>query len=352
MDQNQLKAFVEGRELHAYQYMGAHVEKDGVMFRVWAPNARSIALIGSFNQWDEKAHIMTKDEHGIWSVFVQGAKPADTYKYRVTQSTGAVVDKMDPFAFSSELRPDTASIVSDLSYDRWSDGAWLDQRNKGFDAPVNIYELHVGSWKKEEDQEFIRYADIVDDLIAHCKKHHYTHVEVMPLCEYPFDGSWGYQCTGYFSSTSRYGTNQDLMAFVNALHNAGIGLIMDFVPVHFVTDNYALASFDGTHLYEYEKDNDANSQWGTYNFDLWKEEVRSFLMSAANFWIDVYHFDGLRMDAISNAIFWHGNKVNGVNEGACDFMKRMNYLLNEEHQGKIMLIAEDSTDFPDDQIHL
>ena len=168
----------------------------------------------------------------------------------------------------------------------------------------------------------------------------------MPLCEYPFDGSWGYQCTGYFSSTSRYGTNHELMHFVNALHEAGIGVIMDFVPVHFVKDNYALGMFDGTPLYEYSKPEDANSEWGTANFNLWKEEVRSFLMSAANFWVDVYHVDGLRMDAISNAIFWHGNKNNGVNEGACDFMKRMNHLLNEAHQGKIMLIAEDSSDFP------
>ena len=347
MDQKQLTAFFEGRDLYAYHMFGAHIEKDGVNFTLYAPNAQTISLIGTFNDWDENAHVMTKDDAGIWHVFVKGAKPGDSYKYRVTQSTGNVVDKMDPYAFYSELRPNTASIVADLSYDQWSDQKWLENRSKGFDQPVNIYELHVGSWKKDEGEEFISYADIEQDLIAHCKKHNYTHVEVMPLCEYPFDGSWGYQCTGYFSSTARYGTNQDLMHFVNELHKAGIGVIMDFVPVHFVTDNYALAKFDGTSLYEYEKEHDANSQWGTYNFDLWKEEVRSFLMSAANFWIDIYHFDGLRMDAISNAIFWHGDKRNGVNEGACNFMKRMNFMLNEEYQGKIMLIAEDSTDFAD-----
>ena len=347
MDQRKTKAFFEGRDIHAYNIFGAHLEANGVRFRVYAPNAKNISVIGTFNNWDDQASKMKKDKRGIWECFVEGAKDKDSYKYRVWQANGELVDKMDPYAFYSELRPNTASIVSDLSYDGWTDKKWLDQRNKGFDSPVNIYEMHVGSWRKDdENEEFVQYHEIEKELIEHCKKHHFTHVEVMPLCEYPFDGSWGYQCTGYFSSTSRYGTNHELMHFVNALHEAGIGVIMDFVPVHFVKDNYALGMFDGTPLYEYSKPEDANSEWGTANFNLWKEEVRSFLMSAANFWIDVYHVDGLRMDAISNAIFWHGNKNNGVNEGACDFMKRMNHLLNEAHQGKIMLIAEDSSDFP------
>ncbi|HAM30631.1 MAG TPA: 1,4-alpha-glucan branching enzyme, partial [Erysipelotrichaceae bacterium] len=225
----------------------------------------------------------------------------------------------------------------------------MDSRTKGFDDPLSIYELHLGSWKRPEEMgpnEFPKYLDIVDDLIAHCKKFHFTHVEVMPLCEHPFDGSWGYQDTAYFSTTSRYGTNVELMQFVNKLHEAGIGIIMDFVPVHFVKDNFALARFDGTPLYEYSNPDDANSEWGTANFDLWKEEVRSFLMSAANYWLDIYHMDGLRWDAISNAIFWKGNKDRGVNEGACDFMKRTNFMINEKYKGKVMLIAEDSTDFP------
>lgn len=349
MDYKTTEAFFEGRELKAYDIFGAHVKRGSVDFTVYAPAAQSISVIGTFNDWDENAHRMEKNDQGIWSCNVKKAKKGDHYKYRITQQDGTVVDKMDPYAFYSELRPNTASIVSDLTYKKWKDKKWLEQRNKGFDSPVNIYEMHVGSWKMDKDIEeegFMKYDEIVDDLIQHCKDHHYTHVEVMPLCEYPFDGSWGYQCTGYFSSTSRYGSNEDLMNFVNKLHQNNIGVIMDFVPVHFVKDNYALAKYDGTSLYEYEKDEDAHSEWGTYNFDLWKEEVRSYLMSAANFWIDVYHFDGLRMDAISNAIFWHGNKNNGVNEGACNFMKRMNYMLNEEHEYKIMLIAEDSTDFP------
>lgn len=345
MDQNLTKAFFEGNEIQAYNIFGAHIKGKSVEFKVYAPNAESIAVIGSFNNWDDTKNIMKKDDQGIWTCRSTKAKEGDPYRYRVTRKGGEIVDKSDPYAFYTELRPQNASIISSLNFDQWEDEKWMASRNKGFDSPVNIYEMHVGSWKKD-GEDFVHYNEIQEELIEHCRKHHFTHVEVMPLSEYPFDGSWGYQSTGYFSSTSRYGTNKDLMNFINALHKAGIGVIMDFVPVHFVRDDFALRLFDGTPLYEYAKDCDANSQWDTLNFDLWKEEVRSFLMSAANFWLDIYHVDGLRMDAISNAIFWHGNKDNGVNEGACDFMKRMNYLLNEAHQGKIMLIAEDSSDYP------
>ena len=344
MEYTLTQAFFEGRDIKAYNIFGAHVQKDGVRFAVYAPNAQRISVVGSFNDWDETADPMVRDEKGIWECTVKSAKVGDSYKYRVVQKYGNVVDKIDPYAFYSEMRPKTNSVIADLSYDGWTDKKWMNSRSKNFDKPVNIYEMHVGSWTKE-GEEFCQYKDIEADLIAHCKKHNFTHVEVMPLCEHPFDGSWGYQCTAYFASTARCGTNQDLMHFVNALHEAGIGIIMDFVPVHFVKDDYALRYFDGTPLYEYDKEEDANSEWGTLNFNLWREEVRCFLMSAANFWLDKYHFDGLRMDAISNAIFWKGNKTRGVNEGACNFMKRMNHMLNEEHKGKIMLIAEDSSDF-------
>ena len=350
MDKKKTQAFFEGREIKAYTIFGAHPVKKGVEFTLWAPHAQKISVIGSFNDWDPEADPMKKDdETGIWTATVKEAAPGDSYKYRVTQVTGDIVDKIDPYAFYSEKRPQTASIIADLSFDGWTDQKWMDQRTVGFDDPISIYEIHVGSWKRDPEMgpnDFVNYLDIVDDLIEECHKNHFSHVEVMPLCEYPFDGSWGYQCTGYFSTTSRYGTNQDLMEFVNRLHNAGIGIIMDFVPVHFVKDNFALARFDGTPLYEYPNPDDANSEWGTANFDLWKEEVRSFLMSAANYWLDVYHFDGLRADAISNAIYWKGNKERGMNEGACNFMKRMNFTLKQEYKGKIMLIAEDSTDFP------
>ena len=347
MKNTYLKDFHEGRSLDAYRHFGAHPEREGVRFTVYAPNAQAIQVIGSFDDWECEGHEMKKvDERGTWSLYIKGVKVGDSYKYRITQATGRVVDKMDPYAFYSELRPNTASVVEDLSNDSWEDAEWLKSRSKNFDRPVNIYEVHIGSWMKEEDEDFVNYRKIAGRLIEYVKENHFTHIELMPLCEYPFDGSWGYQCSGYYSVTSRYGTCHDLMYLVNEAHKAGIGVIMDFVPVHFVKDDFSLSYFDGTALYEYPRAHDADSQWGTANFDLWKEEVRSFLMSAASFWIDVYHFDGLRMDAISNAIFWHGNKQLGVNEGALDFIKRMNFMLNEKYKGKIMLIAEDSTDFP------
>ena len=341
--------YYKGCALDSYELFGAHLceerGKKGVRFTVYAPHAQGIQVIGSFDDWSCKGPQMRrKDDKGIWSLFVAEAKEGDMYKYRVTQATGRIVDKMDPYAFYSELRPNTASIVTNLDYKKWSDEKWLAQRTKNFDKPVNIYEMHLGSWKKDEDQEWVNYKDIAKELIAYVKENNFTHIELMPLNEYPFDGSWGYQCSGYFSATSRYGSAQELMYLINACHRANIGIIMDFVPVHFVRDDFSLSYFDGTPLYEYEKACDADSQWGTANFNLWREEVRSFLMSAAAFWIDKYHVDGLRMDAISNIIHWHGNKDLGENEGALHFIKRMNYHLSEAYKG-VMLIAEDSSDF-------
>lgn len=360
MTKKDLTPFFEGRELNAFEYFGAHPKKEGVEFVLYAPHAQQVDVIGDFNNWTTNEDKMVKDDQGVWTVTIPAAKAGDAYKYHVIQVDGKPVDKIDPYAFRAKLRPEHDSIITDLGFDGWTDQEWMAKRNKGFNEPVSIYEMNIGSWRekntrveeidsKEEQKEdglFVSYSDIVDELIIHCKKYNFTHVEVMPLSEFPFDGSWGYQVTGFFSVTSRYGTNEELMEFVNKLHNAGIGVIMDFVPVHFVKDDYALRMFDGTPLYEYNKMEDADSEWGTSYFDLWKESVRSFLMSAANYWIKEYHFDGLRMDAISNAIFWKGNKNNGENKGATDFMKRMNFMLNHEYEGKIMLIAEDSTDFP------
>ena len=350
MNKKAIEQYYQGYCLNAYEIFGAHLAnekgKAGVRFTTYAPHAQKIQVIGSFNDWScEGGEMKRTDEKGIYSVFIPGAKVGDMYKYRVTQSTGRVVDKMDPYAFHSELRPNTASIVADLDFSLWSDEKWLSKRTKNLDQPLNIYEVHLGSWKKDKDVEWINYRDIADDLIAYLKEMHFTHVEFMPLCEYPFDGSWGYQCSGYFSVTSRYGECEDLAYLINALHKAGFGVIMDFVPVHFVRDDFSLSYFDGTPLYEYERAHDADSQWGTANFNLWREEVRSFLMSAAAFWFDKYHVDGLRMDAISNIIHWHGNKDLGVNEGALDFIRRMNFHLNKRFAG-VMLIAEDSSDFP------
>lgn len=350
MKNKRIEQYYEGNCLDAYEYFGAHIGeergKKGVRFTTYAPHAQSIQVIGSFDDWSCVGNEMKRmDDKGVWSIFIKDAKAGDMYKYRVTQATGRVVDKMDPYAFYSELRPNTASIVNDVNFKVWSDQKWLAQRNKNFDKPVNIYEMHLGSWRKGEDQEWVNYREIADELIAYLKKMQFTHVEFMPLCEFPFDGSWGYQCSGYFSVTSRYGSCEDLAYLINKLHKANIGVIMDFVPVHFVRDDFSLSYFDGTPLYEYEKAHDADSQWGTANFNLWREEVRSFLMSAAAFWLDKYHIDGLRMDAISNIIHWHGNKDLGENKGALDFIRRMNYNLSTRFQG-VMLIAEDSSDFP------
>lgn len=348
MNNKILKSFYEGHCLNAYEIFGAHIDtkKKGVNFTVYAPHAQNIQVIGSFNDWSCEGNQMKRiDDKGTWTCFVKGAKAQDMYKYRITQATGRVVDKIDPFAFYSELRPNTASIVADLSYGKWKDEEWIKHRDKDFDKPVNIYEMHLGSWRKDEDEEWVNYKKIAKELIAYVKANNFTHVEFMPLNEYPFDGSWGYQCSGYYSATSRYGTCDELMYLINELHKNKIGVIMDFVPVHFVRDDFALSYFDGTPLYEYEKSCDADSQWGTANFNLWKEEVRSFLMSAASFWIDKYHIDGLRMDAISNIIFWHGNKDLGVNEGAIHFIRRLNFNLSKQYKG-VMLIAEDSSDYP------
>ncbi len=345
-----LETFYQGYCLNAYDVFGAHVtQKDGVhgvMFRVYAPHAQGIQVIGTFNHWMGEEHEMEKiDNKGTWQLFVPNIKEGDMYKYRIIQCSGDIVDKMDPYAFSSEIRPCTASIITKWDDALWSDDTWMLTRSKLLQKPLNIYEMHIGSWKKEGYDKDVTYKQLVKDLIPYLKHNHFTHVEFLPLHEYPYDGSWGYQCSGYYSATSRYGTCEQLIYLINALHRENIGVILDFVPVHFVKDTFSLATFDGTRLYEYEHDHDAQSQWGTLNFHVWKEEVRSFLMSAAAFWLDKYHIDGLRMDAVSHLIYWQGNKHMGRNEGALDFIKRLNYHLSQQFP-QVLLIAEDSSDFP------
>lgn len=348
MKRSIIDAFFEGQSINAYELFGAQKafeKKEGYRFSVWAPNAKSVQVIGSFNDWSCEECLMEKiDKRGIWSVFIPDVKANDVYKYRVEQVSGIKVDKMDPFGFYSELRPNTASIVVDRTYNKWNDEKWLEKRDKNYNNPVNIYELHLGAWKKEEGED-VNYKSIAKDLIRYAKDNNYTHIELMPLNEHPFDGSWGYQASSYFAATSRYGSVDELKYLINECHKADIGVLFDFVPVHFVMDNFALNKFDGTHVYEYASDADAYSEWGTANFDLWKEEVRSFLMSAAAYWIEQFHVDGLRMDAISNAIYWQGNKDRGENEGGIAFIRRMNFKLSQAFKG-VMLIAEDSTDYP------
>ena len=357
IDQKILEKFHQGMCLNAYGVFGAHFENvnstNGVRFTVWAPEAIAISVVGEFNNWDGQANVMQRYEHdgSVWTVFVEGVREMAMYKYRIQTRDGRIVERADPYGFFSELRPGTASKVFDMEHYGWTDGPWMVHRSRNFDRALNIYEAHIGSWKlkkeatAEKDGEFFSYDEMIDELIPYVKKMGYTHLELMPLAEHPFDGSWGYQVTGYYSATSRYGTPKQLMNFINACHRENIGVIMDYVPAHFVKDAHGLYEFDGSCLYGYPDDYRRYSEWDTVYFDLGREEVRSFMMSCLNFWATYYHIDGIRFDAVSNLIFWKGNKNMGINDGAMDFMKRMNFHLHENFP-TLMTIAEDSSDYP------
>jgi 1,4-alpha-glucan branching enzyme len=345
-----LKSFYEGDCFESYKYFGAHITEEnglkGVRFSVYAPNALSIQVIGEFNGWTGENHVMNHvDMKGTYSLFIEGAKEGTMYKYRIKQATGTICDKADPYAFYSELRPNTASIITNLDNDLFQDIEWMTNRSKNFNKPVNIYELHLGSWRKPNKDEWYHYDEICNELIKYVFENGFSHIEIMPLNEHPFDGSWGYQSSGFFSATSRYGTVKELMILINKCHENNIGVILDFVPVHFVRDNFSLAMFDGTPLYEYDHKDIASSEWGSCNFNYYKNEVISFLMSAATFWIETYHIDGLRMDAMSNAIYWQGNSARGVNSGGIAFLQKMNSGLLKMYPS-VMLIAEDSSNYP------
>ncbi|MBP3867952.1 MAG: 1,4-alpha-glucan branching enzyme, partial [Solobacterium sp.] len=347
MDQARIiEAFHQGHCIDAWQLFGAHFSyegAEGVRFTVYAPHARNVSVIGSFNNWDGSEACMERTGFsGVWSIFLASAKEWDSYKYRIEDINGKLIDKSDPYAFYSETRPENASKIYNLHDIRWDDEEWMRTRSAGYDRAVSIYEVYAGGWKKNGKYPYT-YGMLEENLIPYVKEHGFTHIELMPLNEYPFDGSWGYQASGYYSCTSRYGNPTEFARFVNACHKAGIGVIMDMVPVHFVKDAFGLRRFDGQALYEYRKPEDAESQWGTLNFDLWSEEVRSFLISSAMFWCSVYHIDGIRMDAVANMIYWNGNSNRGTNEGAVNFMKRLNYFIKKEFP-QVMLIAEDSSD--------
>jgi 1,4-alpha-glucan branching enzyme len=347
MRQQIIRQFHEGHCLDAHKVYGAHFEKEndkhGVRFSVFAPAAQRIQVSGSFNSWSEVD--LDREEDGTWTKFIQGVPEWSLYKYKIQKNEGTWIEKSDPYAFASEVRPKVGNLVVDLGGFNWGDKTWISKRRKHFDEPMNIYELHLGSWMKRDGLFWMNYEELVHHLIPYIKDMGYTHIELMPLIEHPFDGSWGYQAHGYFSLTSRYGTPKQFMHLINQCHINNIGVILDFVPVHFVKDDFGLRYFDGSALYEYPNVKDANSQWDTMNFDLGKEEVRSFMMSSASFWMETYHIDGLRVDAVSNLIYWHGNKSNGSNEGAVAFIRRLNYYLNVRYPG-VTMIAEDSSDFP------
>lgn len=352
LDNFLIKLFFEGKCLEAYKVFGAHPDKKGVRFTVYAPHARSVQVVGNFNDWDGTQHYMERyNDGGVWTLYIEGLKQYDLYKYRIETPSGAIVDRADPYAFFSEIRPGTASKVYNLDGYRWHDSRWMKSRSNNYDRNMNIYEANLGSWKMKKeftdtsDGEFYSYEEMIDEIIPYVKKMGYTHIEVMPLNEFPFDGSWGYQATGYFSATSRYGHPKQLKDFINACHKEGIGVIMDFVPAHFVKDGHGLYQFDGGWVYEYADVNNRYSEWDSVYFDVTKDTVRSFLKSAVHFWAEEFHIDGIRFDAVSNLIYWKGNKDFGTNNGALEFLKTMNEQIHERYPA-LMTIAEDSTYFP------
>lgn len=341
-----LHDFYGGKAFDAYEFFGAHIQDGGVLFRVYAPNAECIAVIGEFNHWTDE--IMEKEgQSGVYTFFSKEAKKGQMYKYRIFQRDGKVIERADPYGFGMELRPNSASIIVDLNEYIFTDEKWVEARDKNYNKPMNIYEVHLGSWHTNSDDEngWYSYSEIADLLIPYVKEQGYTHIEFLPLSEHPADCSWGYQITGFFSPTSRYGTAKELKELVDKCHRAQIGVIMDFVPVHFALDSYALACFDGTALYEYPHEDVKCSEWGSYNFIHARGEVCSFLQSSAHYWLKEFHFDGLRMDAISNALYWMGDTKRGVNVCTVQFIKQMNAGLHQLNKG-IMLIAEDSTSYP------
>ena len=353
--------FHAGTNNRAYDFLGAHRGADGdfVTFRVWAPHARGVSVIGDFNDWDDRAAVMQKlPESDVWECAVPEVMVYDNYKYRIWCDDGTVRDKADPFAFHSETRPGTASKFYEMDGYRWKDAAWQQKKasHNPYESPMNIYEVHAGSWKQHDDGNFYSYRDLAESLVPYVKDMGYTHIELMPLSEYPFDGSWGYQVTGYFSATSRYGTPHDLMYFIDTCHQNDIAVILDWVPAHFPKDAFGLADFDGRACYEYEDPRKGeHKDWGTKVFDYGRKEVVSFLMSSATFWLDRYHIDGLRVDAVASMLYldygrehgqWVPNRYGGnENLEAVDFLRTLNALVFRDFPG-VLMIAEESTAWP------
>ncbi|ATV58678.1 1,4-alpha-glucan branching enzyme [Fusobacterium pseudoperiodonticum] len=337
--------FHRGEYRQAYEYFGAHPNRSSTIFRIWAPTAKSVAVVGDFNNWNarEEDYCQKITNEGIWEVEIKKVKKGTIYKFQIETSWGQKILKADPYAFYSELRPQTASVVNGISKFRWGDKKWLNNREIGYAKPINIYEVHLGSWKKKEDGTYYNYREIAELLVEYMLEMNYTHIEIMPITEYPFDGSWGYQATGYYSVTSRYGTPEDFMYFVNYFHKNNLGVILDWVPGHFCKDAHGLYRFDGSACYEYEDQNLGENEWGTANFNVSRNEVRSFLVSNLYFWIKEFHIDGVRMDAISNMIY-HKDGVS-ENRASIEFLQYLNQSLHENHPD-IMLVAEDSSAWP------
>lgn len=351
--------FHNGTNYKAYKFFGNHkINKDKFAFRVWAPNATAVSVVGDFNSWDNNANKCKLVAPGIWEATVKGVNIYDCYKYAVTSPTGVVHLKADPYAVHQETRPGTGSKVYELHNYSWGDEAWQKKKeNQNILAqPINIYEVHFGSWKRHDDGNFLTYREMAEQLVPYVKDMGYTHIEMLPIMEYPYDGSWGYQVTGYFAATSRYGLPEDLMYFVDCCHKAGIGVILDWVPAHFPKDAFGLYEFDGTCCYEYsDMKKGEHKEWGTRVFDYAKNEVKSFLISSAEYWIDEFHFDGIRVDAVASMLYldycrkdgeWTPNKNGGrENLEAVEFFKQLNSTILSNHPGS-MMIAEESTAWP------
>ncbi len=376
--------FAEGNHHRIYEKLGAHATEidgiGGVYFALWAPNARNVSILGDFNNWDGRSHQMRKGSSGIWELFVPELTCGAAYKYEVKNWEGHIYEKSDPYGFQQEVRPKTASIVADLDSYQWNDAKWMKERrhNSPLEKPISVYELHLGSWmhastdkptqllsgesqpvqatEAKQGARFLSYYELADQLIPYVKEIGYTHIEVLPIAEHPFDGSWGYQVTGYYAPTSRYGNPEDFMYFVDQCHEHGIGIIVDWVPGHFPKDGHGLAFFDGTHLYEHaDPRKGEHREWGTLVFNYNRNEVRNFLVANALFWFDKYHIDGIRVDAVASMLYlnycredgaWVANEYGGCeNIEAADFLRQVNSLLFSYFPG-VLSIAEESTSWP------
>ncbi len=356
----------EGQHYQSYEKMGAHLREvngvKGVHFVVWAPNAQRVSVIGDFNQWDGRRHPMQRrSESGIWELFIPDLGPGERYKYAlVSNNQGYYTERADPYGFAAELRPGTASIVYDLERYEWQDANWMREREKrqALDAPLAIYEVHLGSWQRipEEGGRFLTYRELAEQLPAYVREMGYTHVEFLPISEHPFDGSWGYQPVGMYAPTSRFGSPDDFRTLVDACHQAGIGIILDWVPAHFPKDGHGLVYFDGSHIYEHADPRQGeHTDWGTMIYNFGRNEVRNYLLANALFWLEKYHIDGLRVDAVASMLYldysrkegqWIPNRFGGrENLEAIDLIKKLNELTHHDHPG-ILTIAEESTAWP------
>lgn len=338
--------FYTGKIFDAYDFLGCHLDGNRGYFRTYAPNASRVTVIGEFTGW--KDYEMNRIHDGkFWELITDGVEDGMMYKYRIYGRDGSVTEHCDPYGFGMELRPDSASIARDMNRYVFHDTKWMRDRSDCRRGPLNIYEIHAGSWKTDPENEngWYKYNELADILIPYLKENGYNYVEMMPIAEHPCDNSWGYQSTGFYSPTSRYGTADELREFIDKCHQNGIGVLLDFVPVHFAVDGYGLSMYDGTALYEYPNCDVGYSEWGSKNFNHSRGEVQSYLQSCANYWLKEYHFDGLRMDAINNIIYWQGDSRRGINRNALQFLQYMNRGLKGMYPS-IILAAEDSSPYP------